>query len=37
MVLEKQSHFVGSEIDTVCFSESLLRVMEVFARQIFNE
>lgn len=33
----KQPQFVGSNFDSFCFGESLVRVAEVFARQFLFE
>lgn len=37
MLLPKNCHFAGCEIETVCLKTSLLVVREVFARQILSE
>lgn len=37
MLLPKHSRFVGREINTVCFKESILGVVNMFVRQVLNE
>lgn len=37
MLQRRHRHFLGCEINAVCFKESLLGVVKVFPRQILNE